>query len=405
MAGLTNPVPLEPEDRTLVLAVAWNDLLASVTDVPDWKPLEKALCFTGMGLAQDGIMTESWWKEWKRKLDPKAPEQELRHLSSELGTKFRELEVRLKGSTPQKGDESELAITRLVHTDRVKNLARNMPNGSGHFFGTYLRKKAKVETLLTSAATKALCGRTPQENSAKLNFTRKADRAYLVYCPAPEITHKHQEVPKSGDAFSHNHGSEENCVLLAVRDVLATLTQTTMREGNDGIEDACKAFCGIFYPQCQIAYYRDPWLNRTEYLYKEGLSFPEAAHGFLWRKHDLPTWILFDESKQLVYPPFKTNSGLLSEEGNDFFGNLSEKGRFQWRENVNPLKVLCLRLEWGRSKVVLFLNRRNPENPSEKPPHSPTKASEWLSRVWAEIQDLGIGKDAIKQCWNPYGQQ
>lgn len=117
------------------------------------------------------------------------------------------------------------------------------------------------------------------------------------------------------------------------------------------VQDALKAFAGVFQPSCEVGYFRNRMLNRTELLYERNTLFPEAMYGFSWA-HDIATKVLLDESPQLLYPPFPTETGY-AKPGR--FG----VWKFPQREEVDGKRVIGFRLSWAQTSVALFLNWRN----------------------------------------------
>jgi hypothetical protein len=116
----------------------------------------------------------------------------------------------------------------------------------------------------------------------------------------------------------------------------------------------CRAFCSVFQPSCQTAYFRNRRLNRSYFLYEHGLKYPEAMRGFVWAQ-DLPTAVIFDERPVALYPPFPTESGEPQTPGN-----------FREREHVLENRVIGVRLAWDQSRVALFMNWRSGDDSDDK---------------------------------------
>ena len=115
-------------------------------------------------------------------------------------------------------------------------------------------------------------------------------------------------------------------------------------EQKNCVATACQAFCRLLAPDGQAAYFRNRCFNRTDLLYTSGLRFPETMYGFVWTP-DLPTRVIFDDGRRMIYPPFP--QGVEPPQA---------PGRFRVREQVD--RVVGVRLAWGVSTVALFLNWR-----------------------------------------------
>ena len=105
-------------------------------------------------------------------------------------------------------------------------------------------------------------------------------------------------------------------------------------EQKNCVATACQAFCRLLAPDGQAAYFRNRCFNRTDLLYTSGLRFPETMYGFVWTP-DLPTRVIFDDGRRMIYPPFP--QGVEPPQA---------PGRFRVREQVD--RVVGVRPGLGR---------------------------------------------------------
>ncbi len=150
--------------------------------------------------------------------------------------------------------------------------------------------------------------------------------------------------------------------------------------------EALAAFCNVFPADCWTAYYRNRRLNRVYRLASEadtesGLRYPETMAGFVWR-HDLPTRLLFSDQSTNLFPPFPETNGPLTP------------GCFQAREDIDPRRVVGIRLAWDQTRLVLFMNWRkcSPEHARKRMLERPA-----LRAVWGDLDRNCTGAEGAAE--------
>ncbi|MCC6359063.1 MAG: hypothetical protein IT450_09980 [Phycisphaerales bacterium] len=126
-------------------------------------------------------------------------------------------------------------------------------------------------------------------------------------------------------------------------------------ESLDPLRNAIRSFCRGIGASCFTAYVHDRLSYRTVLLDAVGVRYPECLPGFIWL-HNLPSRVLLWE-RDMLFPPFPTQT-MLADDARAVSDeqHISTVG-FSEREKLSPLAVIGLRVAWGHSRAVVFLNQ------------------------------------------------
>ena len=365
---LHSPNEETAKDRREVFSQAWASLgpLKIKLSPPKYcQALEIAVCLAVMNEHRDQRLT---YEEFDRKLhlEPSALRAFLS--SDSIGQNYGEEIKWLTGSAATDG----LSEQRFTN-DR-------------YFFATYLPRKSLIKKVLDDAADEVFSA-SAKDDTMRLVSHRQEHYACLEYTnKAKAEAKKPAKVDPVQPVSQPISFPAADSILAAVKTALGPVRLATSRNEDmkQSVASACKRFCDVFNPGCDIGFYFDHWLKRTECLYTRRLYFEWPIHGG-WQQ-DLPTWIIVDRQPCLVYLPFPTRFGSQEPAHQQAPFAPFREGGFQHREDIDPLRVICVRLEWGSSVVVLLLNwRKDNSEPSTNDLNAERAARARLQPLWRAI--------------------